>query len=139
MLRARFTAEGRQVEEACVDLRIERLDLRGQPEAQHDRAEPDPSFAAHVEKLQAARAGALAQRVRTYWLERLNDLAPHPTCRWRRARRRSSIPASRPASRPDGPCRRRRADPVVRETRQLRPSPDGTYRFPRAIEFGGPM
>jgi pyochelin synthetase len=38
MLRTRFTADGRQVEEAAADVRIERLDLRGQSEAaQHDR------------------------------------------------------------------------------------------------------
>ncbi len=38
MLRTRFTADGAQVEEPRVDLRIERLDLRGRTEtAQHDR------------------------------------------------------------------------------------------------------
>jgi pyochelin synthetase len=38
MLRTRFTADGRQIEEARADLRIARLDLRGQTEtAQRDR------------------------------------------------------------------------------------------------------
>jgi pyochelin synthetase len=36
ILRTRFTADGRQVEDATADVRIERLDLRGRPEAERE-------------------------------------------------------------------------------------------------------
>jgi pyochelin synthetase len=145
MLRTRFTADGTQIEETSVDLRIERLDLRGQTEvAQHNRrmalrnqrshrilptdrapllavevtilandrmvlhvshdglvmdaismflffrawwsaysggdvgTEPEASFEAYVVALETARTRAPAQRSRRYWLDRLDDLAPHP-------------------------------------------------------------
>ncbi len=146
MLRTRFTADGTQVEEATVDIRIERLDLRGQGEtAQHrqrmarrdelshrilpaDRAPllavavtiladdrmvlhvnhdglvmdaismflffrawwssyqgngggrtgEEATFDSYVQAVRAARTRAPAERSRRYWLERLDDLAPHP-------------------------------------------------------------
>ncbi|HEX6355481.1 amino acid adenylation domain-containing protein [Actinophytocola sp.] len=140
MLRTRFTSDGRQVEESAVDVRIERVDLRGQsPDARVARREawshrvlpadqapllavavlilddrmvlqistdglvmdaisaylffqawwwayngedagpePEASFQAYVEALEAARDRAPARRSRAYWLERLADLAPHP-------------------------------------------------------------
>lgn len=150
MLRTRFTADGTQIEQASVDLRIDRLDLRGQSEtAQHHRrmtlreqrshrilpaeqapllavevtiladdrmvlhvshdglvmdaismflffrawwsayhdGDPDPSdtdpdtgmsFEVYVAALEAARTRAPAQRSRKYWLDRLDELAPHP-------------------------------------------------------------
>jgi pyochelin synthetase len=145
MLRTRFTASGTQVEEEHVELRVERLDLRGRPEAEqlacrltlreqrshrllpadlapllavevtiladdrmvlhvsHDglvmdgismflffrdwwsayRGEPGPGepeapFEACVAAAQAARTRAPAERARRRWLERLDDLAPHP-------------------------------------------------------------
>jgi amino acid adenylation domain-containing protein len=147
ILRTRFTADGRQVEEAAVDVRIERLDLRGETEAaqrsrraalreershrvlpadrapllavevtiladdrmvlhvsqdglvmdaismflffrawrcgydgggQAGDAEPEASFAGHVEAMEKARTRPPAQRARAHWLERLDDLAPHP-------------------------------------------------------------
>jgi len=149
MLRTRFTADGRQVEEPAVDARIDRLDLRGEPEARQrarldalrelrshrilpcDRApmlavevtlltgdrmrlhvghdglvmdgismflffsdwwhgytgerdhDAEPagggvSFADYVASLAALRATPPAQRSRTYWLDRIQDLPPHP-------------------------------------------------------------
>jgi pyochelin synthetase len=147
ILRTRFTAEGRQVEEPSVDVRIERLDLSGLPEdAQRERlldlraqrshrvlpadrapllaaevtilapdrmvlhvghdglildgismflffrewhaaydGAPDAgpgggeaSFEAYIAALETARTRAPAERSRTYWLDRLDDLAPHP-------------------------------------------------------------
>jgi amino acid adenylation domain-containing protein len=148
MLRTRFTADGAQVEQATVDLRIDRLDLRGHSAAEqrdrraalraqrshrilpvdeapllavevtiladdrmvlhvsHDglvmdaismflffrdwwsaytaggdpgrQAEPEASFAVYVAAVEAARTRAAAQRSRRYWLDRLDDLAPHP-------------------------------------------------------------
>ncbi len=146
MLRTRFTADGQQVEEPAVDVRIERLDLRGESGAEQrarlnalreqrshrilpcDRApmvavdvtlladdrmrlhvghdglvmdgismflffedwwraysggtEPPGagtlSFADYVASLGALRAKPPAQRSRTYWLDRIDDLPPHP-------------------------------------------------------------
>ncbi len=149
MLRTRFTPDGRQVTEPIVDARIDRLDLRGEPEARqrarldalrglrshrilpYDRApmlavevtllsggrmrlhvghdglvmdgismflffddwwhgytgdrnhgaEPaggDVPFADYVAWLAAMRAKPPAQRSRTYWLDRIADLPPHP-------------------------------------------------------------
>ena len=145
MLRTRFTADGRQVEEPAVDVRIDRLDLRGEPEAgqqarlnalreqrshrilPYDRApmlavevtllagdrmrlhvghdglvmdgismflffrdwwgcytgDSEPaggkvSFADYVASLEAMRAKPPAQRSRAYWLDRIQDLPPHP-------------------------------------------------------------
>ncbi len=152
MLRTRLLADGRQVEEPAVDTRIDRLDLRGQPEAAQqarlkalreqrshrilpydtapllaadvtlladdrmrlhvghdglvmdgismflfftdwwhcyiDDAEPvgdaepadsNVSFADYVASLEAMRAKPPAQRSRTYWLDRIDDLPPHPS------------------------------------------------------------
>jgi pyochelin synthetase len=145
MLRTRFTADGTQIEESEVDLRIERLDLRDETTGvQHDRrmalreqrshrilpvdrapllavettiladdsmvlhishdglvmdaismflffrawwlaydhgdagTEPEASFELYVAAQEAARTRAPAQRSRKYWLDRLDDLAPHP-------------------------------------------------------------
>lgn len=150
MLRTRFTADSTQIEQPSVDLRIGRLDLRGQTEAvqhQHrmalreqrshrllpaDRApllavevtilarermvlhvshdglimdaismflffrawwsayhgsggsdtnssgEAEASFEVYVAALATARTRAPAQRSHKYWLDRLDELAPHP-------------------------------------------------------------
>jgi len=147
MLRTRFTADGRQIEHESAEIRIGRLDLRGQSaerqivrrlalrrELSHrvlpaDRApmvaadvtllaedrmvlhvghdglvidgismflffrewwsaysgaETEPysgeeaSFEAYVAALEKARTRAPAERSRTYWLDRIDDLAPHP-------------------------------------------------------------
>lgn len=145
MLRTRFTADGQQVTEPAADVRIGRLDLRGQPGARQqarlselreqrshrilpeDRApmlaadvtlladdrmrlhvghdglvmdgismflffrdwwngylsgsEPpgrEVSFADYVAAAEAMRAKAPAQRSRAYWLDRIDDLPPHP-------------------------------------------------------------
>jgi amino acid adenylation domain-containing protein len=63
MLRTRFTAEGRQVEEPSVDVRIGRLDLRALPEPQreHRRAELREQLSHRV--LPADRAPLLAADV----------------------------------------------------------------------------
>ena len=163
MLRTRFTADGRQIEQESADVRIGRLDLRGQPERRqnerrlalrkelshrvlpvdrapmlaadvtlladdrmvlhvgHDglvmdgismflffqqwwsayteaeagaeaqthgggAANPggatnpgeEASFEAYIAALETARTRAPAERSRTYWLDRIDDLAPHP-------------------------------------------------------------
>jgi pyochelin synthetase len=145
MLRTRFTADGRQVTEPAADVRIGRLDLRGEPPARqqarlselreqrshrilpedrapmlaadvtlladdrmrlhagHDglvmdgismflffrdwwnayvsQSEPpgrEVSFADYVASVDAMRARAPAQRSRAYWLDRIDDLPPHP-------------------------------------------------------------
>ncbi len=145
MLRTRFTADGRQVEEESVDARIERLDLRGETAAVQeerrlacreewshrvlpaDRAPlvavdvtiladdrmvlhvghdglvmdaismflffrdwwtayageqgdlpEEASFEAYIAALEKGRTRAPAERSRTYWFKRLDDLAPHP-------------------------------------------------------------
>jgi non-ribosomal peptide synthetase component F len=146
MLRTRFTADGAQVEEPSVDIRIERVDLRGKPDRdarrlalREQRAQrilpadsapllaatvttladdrmvlhvdhdglimdaismflffrawwngyrdgpsdgpsdvPEASFEAYVAAVAAARTKAPAQRSRGYWMDRLEDLAPHP-------------------------------------------------------------
>ena len=147
MLRTRFTPDGRQVEEAEVEVGIERLDLRGQAEAvqcerrlalreqrshrilpadrapllavevtiladdrmvlhvSHDglamdaismflffrewwrayRGEdeapdgPEAPFATYVQALEVARTRAPFERARRHWMERLDDVAPHPS------------------------------------------------------------
>lgn len=145
MLRTRFTAEGRQIEQETAEIRIGRLDLRDQsPERQFvrrlalrrelshrvlpaDRAPmvaadvtlladdrmvlhvghdglvmdgismflffrewwsaysgaeaycgEEASFEAYIAALETARTRAPAERSRTYWLDRIDDLAPHP-------------------------------------------------------------
>jgi pyochelin synthetase len=146
MLRTRFTADGRQVEEPPpTDVRIGRLDLRGETESAQaerrlalreerthrilpvDRAPmlaadvtiladdrmvlhvghdglvmdaismflffrdwhaayteapgelpEEASFAAYIAELDKARTRAPYERSRTYWLDRLDDLPPHP-------------------------------------------------------------
>jgi pyochelin synthetase len=145
MLRTRFTADGRQVTEPAADVRIGRLDLRGEPPARqqarlselreqrshrilpedrapmlaadvtlladdrmrlhagHDglvmdgismflffrdwwnayvsQSEPpgrEVSFADYVASVDVMRAKAPAQRSRAYWLDRIDDLPPHP-------------------------------------------------------------
>ena len=145
MLRTRFTADGRQIEQESAEIRIGRLDLRGQSaerqtlrrlalrrELSHrvlpaDRAPmvaadvtlladdrmvlhvghdglvmdgismflffrewwsaysgaeahsgEEASFEAYIAALETARTRAPAERSRTYWLDRLDDLAPHP-------------------------------------------------------------
>lgn len=146
LLRSRFTAAGNRVEQPTAEVRVERIDLRGQdaatrqrrrgelravwshqvlpverapllavavtllddrmilhvshdglvldgismflffrdwwthyqgPEADATAAE-EASFAAYVRALEAARTRAPYERSRKYWLDRLDELAPHP-------------------------------------------------------------
>jgi pyochelin synthetase len=144
-LRTRFTADGTQVQEPVADVRIDRLDLRGEPEAgqqarlgalreqrshrilpsdrapllaaevtlladdwmrlhvSHDGlvmdgismflffrdwwrayisgtppAGADVPFGDYVAALETTRARAPGRRSRAYWLDRIDDLPPHP-------------------------------------------------------------
>lgn len=147
MLRTRFTADGRQIEQESAEVRIGRLDLRGQSEQRQDerrralrkelshRVLPvdrapmlaadvtlladdrmvlhvghdglvmdgismflffrewwsaysegseaadsgeEASFEDYIAALETARTRAPAERSRKYWLDRIDDLAPHP-------------------------------------------------------------